>query len=271
MATGRIYTAQEAQEFEKADEQLRKNGLDSWTQEGSQRNADLIDQFFQANTTLPVTLQNIYHAVETRKSEFVWISQAKATWYQTAQKNRELANQLAAFLATQGRPGQLANDGDALFENLILLFNEIHVHPQPIAHAEDRIAHRAGKQLHRVPQPRRTEPQSAAAKADDGTPFVTDGLTKQKDGSLGKSPADYAREARERSEKNNPSPSQAPALDESERTWKAMAEGLLNDGTHSQQARVRAVFDREAGNGWRRIYEACKKEANLYRNSRSIR
>jgi hypothetical protein len=272
--TERIYTAEEGLQFEKAEAELGKNGFDKWTQEGSQRNADLIDQFFQANPTLPVTLQNIYRAVEARKTEFVWLSQARVNWYETAKKNPQLANQLAADLATQGgKPGKLVNDGDQLFENLVLLFNELHSHPQPMAHAIDRISHRPGQQLHYVPQPRRSEPVSRAAKEDNGEPFVTSGLSKQKDGSLGKSPADYAREARERSEKNNPSPSQTPALDASEQTWKYMAEQLLLDGTHSQQSRVRAVYDREQGNGggWRRVYEACKREANLYRNSRSIR
>jgi hypothetical protein len=63
---------------------------------------------------------------------------------------------------------------------------------------------------------------------------------------------------------------QTSALDATEATWKRMADDLLQDGTHSQQARVRAVYDAEQGNGWRRVYEACKKEASLYRN-RSIR
>src|SRR5258708_39994285 len=99
MTERRNYTAQEAEQFTKADEQLRKNGLDSWTAEGTQANADLIDQFFQANPTVPVTVANIYKAVEQRKSEFVWLSAAAAEWYQTAQQNPYLANQLAAYLA----------------------------------------------------------------------------------------------------------------------------------------------------------------------------
>src|SRR5712691_6123045 len=102
MTERRNYTAQEAEQFTKADEQLRKNGLDSWTTEGTQTNADLIDQFFQANPTVPVTVTNIYRAVEERKSEFVWLSSAAAEWYQTAQNNSELANQLAAHLAGKG-------------------------------------------------------------------------------------------------------------------------------------------------------------------------
>jgi len=82
---------------------------------------------------------------------------------------------------------------------------------------------------------------------------------------------DYAeekadREAAERAK----SQSQTTQLSETDQAWRRMATELLGDGTHGQQARVRAVYDAEQGNGWRRVYEACKKEASLYR-SRSIR
>ncbi len=229
----RELTVQDGQQIDAAVKQLRENGFDSWTQQGINHNADLLFEYFQANPAVPVTVANIFKAVEARKQDFKWLSQAQHEWYQAAQQNPELGNQLAAHLATHGgQAGRLANSGEELFENLSLLFEQIHsrretVSPQTVADAEDRIAHRPGRQLRRVPQPRRTEPVSAAAKADDGTPFVTSGLTKQKDGCLGKSPADYARERRE--------------------------------------AR-RAVYDRELGQGWRRVYEACKREVNIYRN-----
>jgi hypothetical protein len=270
----RKYTDADAKQFEEAEKQLAANRLDV-KGPGATRNLDLIDEFFQTNRSIPVTLQNIYRAVEERKSEFAWLSPAEAEWYQNAQQSRELANQLAAHLATQGQVGRLVNGGDQLFENLTLLFTEIHsrresVSSQTIAAAEDRIAHRPGHRLHRVPQPRRTEPASAAAKADDGRPFVTSGLTRQRDGSLGKSPADYAREAREAAAKNNPSQAESSKLDASEQAWKSLADNLLQDGTHSQQERVRAVYDREQGSGWRKVYEACQREINLTKN-RSVR
>jgi hypothetical protein len=271
----RQYTDADAKQFDEAEKQLAANRLDV-KGPGATRNIDLIDDFFQKNRGIPVTLQNIYKAVEQRKNEFVWLSPAEAEWYQTAQQNPELANQLAAHLTTQGQVGRLVNDGDQLFENLTLLFKEIHsrresASPYTIAGAEDRIAHRPGRQLHRVPQPRRTEPVSRAAKEDDGTPFVTSGLTKQRDGSLGKSPADYAREAREAAAKNNPSQAETSKLDASEQAWKNLADNLLRDGTHSQQERVRAVYDREQGSGWRKIYEACQREINLTKNRSFVR
>ena len=164
----RQYTAADAKQFDEAEKQLAANRL-AVKGPGATHNLDLIDEFFQTNRAVPVTLQNIYKAVEQRKNEFIWLSPAEAEWYRTALQNLELANQLAAYLSTQGQVGRLVNDGDQLFENLTLLFKEIHsrresVSSQTIAAAEDRIAHRPERQLHRVPQPRRTEPQSAAAK-----------------------------------------------------------------------------------------------------------
>ena len=267
----RQYTLEDAKQFDEAEKQLAANRLDV-KGPGATRNQDLIDEFFQTNRGIPVTVQNIYKAVEQRKNEFGWLSAAEAEWYQTAQQNLELANQLAAHLATQGhRPGQLVNDGEPLFENLLLLFKEIHsrresVSSQTIAAAEDRILHRPGRQLHRVPQPRRTEPVSAAAKADDGAPFLGRDLVKHADGSYrSKTPAEQRRdmEAAERAKSV-----EAPILDASEQAWKNMADNLLRDGTHSQQARIRAVYDRELyqGSGFRKIYEACKREVNLSKN-----
>jgi hypothetical protein len=271
----RELTAQDAQQIDAAVKQLRENGFDVWTQKGTQHNADLLDEYFQTNR-VPITVQAVFKAVETRKADYKWLSAAENAWYKTAQQNPELGNQLAAHLATQGgRPDRLVNDGDELFENLLLLFEQIHsrretVSPQTIAGAEDRIAHRPGRQLHRVPRPRRTEPISPAAKAHDGTPFLGRDLVQQSDGSYrSKTPAEQRREA-EAADRANSSQAQTPALDATEQAWKSMADNLLRDGTHSQQQRVRAVYDREQGNGWRHIYEACKREVNIYKN-RGIR
>jgi hypothetical protein len=271
----RQYTDADAKQFDEAEKQLAANRLDV-RGPGATRNVDLIDDFFQKNRGIPVTVQNIYKAVEQRKNEFVWLSPAEAEWYQTSQQNQELANQLAGHLATQGQIGRLVNDGDQLFENLTLLFKEIHsrresASPYTIAGAEDRIAHRSGRQLHRVPKPRRTEPVSRAAKADDGSPFLGE-LVRLADGTFrSKTPAEQRRdmEAAERAK----SQAQTPHLDASEQAWKSMADGLLRDGTHSQQARVRAVYDQELfrGSGWRQIYEACKREVNLSKNRSFVR
>jgi len=277
MTETRQLTAQDVAQIDAAATQLRKNGFDVWTQEGINRNADLFNEYFQANPGLPITVANVFKAVEARKQEFKWLPQAQADWYETSKQNPDLANQLAAHLATHGQVGRLVNSGDELFANLTLLFTELHsrretVSPQTLANAEDRISHRPGKQLIRVAQPRRTEPVSRAAKDSPGTDSTNwlGDMVKTPDGSYRSKTVHEQRNDREAAEAANAQP-QTSTLDQSEASWKAMADTLLQDGTHSQQARVRAVYDREQGNGWRRIYEMCKKEAGLYRNARSIR
>src|SRR6266481_4044768 len=141
----REFTQSEAQQIYEAEKGLRESGLD--VDHGhAEHNASLILQHFQQNPALPVTVQSIYTFVEKNKSQFVWLTPAQREWYKIAQQNPELGNQLAAHLATQGaRPGQLENSGDLLFENLVLLFNEINsrresASPQTIAAASNRIA-----------------------------------------------------------------------------------------------------------------------------------
>ena len=265
----RQYTAQDADAFTKAEEQLSKNGLDKWTQEGMQRNADLIDQFFQANPTLPVTLQNIYRAVETRKSEFAWLSQAQINWYETAQNTPELANQLASFLAGQKR---LVSNGDQLFENLVLLFNEINAHPQPIAHAEDRIAHRPGKKLHYVQAPRKEMGTiTEAARNDDHSPFLGSDLVKNADGSYRtKSPAEQRRDM-EAAENLKSQAQTTTSLSASDQQWNSMALDALNDGrNHAERDQLKRVYDQRVGVGAspREIYEAVNQTRNALKRQR---
>src|SRR6266568_7718644 len=139
----REYTQADGEHFPEAEKALADNHLDVYGP-GASHNGALIDQFFQTHRNIPVTVQNIYRAVEERKSEFIWLSQAQADWYRAAQQNPELANALVQFLATQGQPTRLVKDGDAAFENLVLLFTELQsrresASTQTIANAENRI------------------------------------------------------------------------------------------------------------------------------------
>jgi hypothetical protein len=264
----REYTAQDAAVFTEAEEQLSKNGFDKWTQQGSQRNADLLDEFFQKNSGVPITIQNVYRAIEARKSEFTWLSQAQAAWYETAKKNPELANQLATFLATQGHPEQLVNEGDALFENLVLLFNEINTHPQPMAHAIDRINHRPGKTLRYVPKPRRTEPVSPAAKADDGQGFLRPSeMVKNVDGSWRSKTAAEQRadmEAAARAKQPDLAAAQLAAVREA----KDKAESLQGS-THAETDQLRKIFVTSGTEiDWQATYQsrlAMQKQFNKHR------
>jgi hypothetical protein len=158
---------------------------------------------------------------------------------------------------------------DETYENLTLLLITLRgyeITTPRIHDAENRIANRPGRHLHYVAHPRREMGTiTEAARNDDGRPFLGD-LVKNADGSYRSKTVTEQRRDREAAERANSAQAQTSTLDATESAWKAMADGLLQDGTHSQRERVRAVYDREQGNGWRRIYEACKREVNAYKN-----
>jgi hypothetical protein len=117
----RNYTVQDAQEFQKASEQLRENGFDDWSEEGIKRNADLMDEYFQQNRTIPVTVANIYKAVEARKQDFAWLSLPEAKYYKTASENPAAAT-FKSWFANQKT---LISTGDQGFQNAVNILEEI--------------------------------------------------------------------------------------------------------------------------------------------------
>jgi hypothetical protein len=274
----RVYSEADGEQFSQAEKALGENRLDV-SGPGAHHNVALIDQFFQSHPNIPVSVANIYRAVEERKNEFVWLSQAQADWYRTSQQNPELANALLAYLSTQGQPTRLVKDGDAAFENLVLLFNELQGRRETasavtIQNAENRIANRPGKQLTRVEKPRRTEPISPAAKNDDGVPFLGNDLVKCADGSYrSKTYAEQKRDAEAQeaaaaaakaATKTGPSPEDA--------AWKRMADECLRYGTHANQYAIKQAFDQAVASGasWRRVFEACNRLVNEYKRRAAI-
>jgi len=227
-----------------AEAQLRTRGL----AEGEERVVEIIDSYFQTYRSAPVTTDTIVKLIEATPG-LRWLSQAELEYKRVAAVNPQAAQELVAWLNTHGgKPGTLVNSGDAAYENLSLLLGVLRgyeISPQRISDAMDRISHRAGRQLHVVPQPRRTEPVSRHAKEDDGTSFVSHGLTLQRDGSLGKSPADYSREARARSERDAAeAASQRSSTSAQSRTAaeaKSKAEGLRGN-THSEDSQLQKLF-----------------------------
>jgi hypothetical protein len=237
----RIYTVQDAGEFEKASEQLRQNGFDDWTTEGIKRNADLMDEYFQQNRAIPVTVANIYKAVEARKQNFAWVSLAQAKYNLVAVQETDRANALANWLATQGKPGQLISTGDQAFENLTLLLTVLRgyeISPARIRDAEDRIAHQPGKKLHYVQAPRRTEPISPAAKADDGTPFLGDTAERLNEPAWVKRSRERAeREAKEAANQPSSTSLREVAIREARRKAEE-----LRGATHSESNQLQKIF-----------------------------
>jgi hypothetical protein len=261
----RVYTEADGEQFSQAEKALAEVNFDVQ----SQHNVALIDEFFQRNRHILVSTETIYRAIRERQSEFTYLTPAQ----QASRQNPDLAIALQTYLASQGRPGQLVNDD----ENFLLLFTELQsrresASTQTIANAENRIANRPGKQLHRVPKPRRTEPISRAAKEDDGTnPFSTAGLVKQADGSYrSKTFAEQKRDA-EAAEAaaaaKAATKSTGPSAEDA--AWKRMANECLRYGTHGQQAAIKQVFDQavESGAEWRRVFEACNELVKTYKRA----
>jgi len=265
----REFTESEAKQIYEAEKGLRESGLDV-DHEHAEPNANLILQHFQQNPQLPVTVASIYAFVEKNKSQFVWLSQAQREWYKIAQQNPELGNQLAAHLSTRGgRPGQLVNDGDSLFENLTLLFAEINsrresASPQTIAAADNRIQNRPGRKLHYVEAPRRTEPISRAAREDksDSTNWLGD-MTQNADGSWRSRTVSEQRQEQEARDAANATPTTRHEPD----AWETLCDGLRNYGSlHSQKAAMQETYDLGVQNGksWREIYTEMNRLKNQY-------
>jgi hypothetical protein len=267
----RVFTEKEISEIQTAEAGLRDSGLDV-DHEYANHNATIIMNYIEKNPRVPVTVQSIYAVVESQKTSFVWRTPAQRQFDKTARENPQAAQQVTDWLAQHGgRPGGLIHTGDQGFQNSWNILEEIRgreINDKTIREAIGRIeapvskfATRKRPSLHRVPTPRPVDPRQH----QDDEPFLGRDLVKQPDGSYRSKTVAEQRREMEAAERAKSLP-QTPALDASEQAWKSMADGLLNDGPHSQQARVQAVYDREQtkGSSWRRIYEACKCEANVY-------
>jgi hypothetical protein len=256
----RQYTVADGKQFEEAETRLAANRLDV----KATRNIDLLDEFFNNHRELPVTLQNIYRAVEERKSEFIWLSPAQFEYNKVANQEPDRANQLAAWLATQGsRPGQLVSSGDLAFENLTLLLPVLRgyeVSPSRIRDAEDRISHRPGKQLHRVAEPRRTEARSRAAKADadysPGKVFSSD-MIRNADGSL-RSKTFHEQKADREAKEAAEAASRTPDASRIASAARTQADSLKGNN-HSEDLQISRVFVYIPGTSevaWPETYQA---------------
>jgi len=243
-------------------------------------NANLVRDYFTKTWNEVITEETLTRALPALRPHLKFKSAARAEFEKIASAEPDRASQLDVWLqAHGGKAGQLVYSlySDDTYENLSLLLGTLQgyeISTPRIQDAINRIQNRPGRKLHYVEAPRRTEPvtQAAVENPSNSTNWLGD-MVKAPDGSSrSKNPHEQRRdrEAAEQAKLN--SQSQTSPLDPSEASWQRMATELLADGTHSQQARVREVYDREQqGNSWRHVYEMCKKEASLYRNARSIR
>src|SRR5712692_8034742 len=268
----RQFTTQDGQQLTQALKLLGEKGFDIFSP-NSQRNSDLLLDYYVAHPEIPVTVATIFKTVEERKSDFEWLTDAQRKWYQAAQANEQLANDLANYVgSTSGRSGQLVKEGDQLFENLLLLFNEINsrnesLTSQSLANAENRIQNRPGPKLKYVAAERRTTPISPAAKEmSDYDPkqqvsALFGDMVKNADGSWRSKTFAEQRADREAKEKAA-QPSERERLSAEEARWKSMAESALSFGTHGQQEAIRQVFNQTSGS-WRQRFEAVNRVVNM--------
>jgi hypothetical protein len=238
-------------------------------------NANLVRDYFTKTWHEIITPETLEKALSHLRPHLKFKSKAQLEFEKLASQEPDRASQLDSWLHAQGKPGQLVNSPytNETYENLTLLLITLRgyeVTPPRIRDAENRIQSKPGRKLHYVPTPRREMGTiTEAARNDDGSPFLGRDLVKNPDGSYRSKNVAEQRRDREAAESAKSSQTPTQALDASDQTWKSMADSLLRDGTHSQQARVKAIYDSEEAqsSSWRHIYEACKKEANL----RSIR
>src|SRR6266853_3430246 len=268
----REFTQSEAQQIYEAEKGLRKTGLDV-DHEHATHNASLILDYFGKNP-IPVTVASIYAFVEKNKDQFIWRTPAQREYDKFAAANPVAAQQLVAWLDTQGKSGQLANSGDDAYANLTLLLAEIsgrreNVSSKGIQDAINRIQNRPGRKLHYVEAPRRTEPQSRAARVDDSTSanWLGRDMVKDTAGWRSKTPAEQRadREAAENAKQTQT----ATALSASDQQWRSMALDACNYGTHSQQAQIRQVFNQyQNTSSWREVYDRVNQTRNTLKRQR---
>jgi hypothetical protein len=110
------------------------------------------------------------------------------------------------------------------------------------------------------------------SQTDDGKSFITDGLRKLSDGSLGKSPLDYKREERLAQQAANSQSTQQEQLTKSDATWRNMAQEACRYGSHSQQAQIERVYNDSVAQSqpWRTVYENCSKLVNSFKRNEQI-
>lgn len=255
--------------------------------EDSVANANLVWKYFTETWPNDITEENLLAAFPQLQPHLkFYSSREQAEYTQIANENQQNAQTLVAWLNTQGKPGQLVNEGPEAYANLSRLLREINgrremVSSQTIAAAQDRIQHQPGKgRLHFLPQPRRTEPISPAARVDalenpdrkPGQLFSSGDLVQNSDGSWrSKTPQEQARD-REAAEKAN-QPTVREKLSAEEQQWRKMAEELCGYGSHGNQAAIKQTFDQAVASGadWRRVYEACNRVVAMFKRGAAVR
>jgi hypothetical protein len=206
-------------------------------------NADFILHYFLEVWKQDMSEANFALAFSQLKPHLKFYSSPQhAEYTHIANENIQAAQQLVAWLNTQGKAGQLANSGDDAYENLTLLLTELRdrredVSSKTIRDAEDRIAHRTGRKLNYVQAPRREMGTiTEAARNDDGVPFL--GRNPNEPAWVKRSRERAEREAAEQAERAKQSGTVSSVA---AREAKEKAESLQG-GTHAETDQLRKIF-----------------------------
>src|SRR5258708_24095124 len=105
-----------------------------------------------------ITPATLAVAVKELKDRLTFLTPAEAEYNRAAAQNPQSAQELVAWLNTQGKPEQLANSGSDAYENLTLLLTEISsrrevVSSNTMGHAINPIHNHPARNLHHIDTP----------------------------------------------------------------------------------------------------------------------
>jgi hypothetical protein len=233
------------------------------------QNGELIGTYVAITWGVDFTPETLAVALDKLRDRIVFYSPAQAEYLKVANLEPDRANQLAAWLATQGsRPGQLVSTGDETFDNLRLLLLTLRgydISPARIRDAENRIANRPGKKLQYVPEPRREGPRSEAAKADDGVQFLGKNLNEPE--WVRRSRERSEREAKEAASQQSAASAQSAAVREAQRKSEE-----LRGNTHAESEQLSRVFVTAGTNiDWPATYQARLALQKNFQKAQEVR
>ncbi len=141
-------------------------------------NANFVREYFLNTWKETITQETLEKAFSQLRPHLKFKSKARLEYEKVASVNLQAAQQLVAWLDTQGKQEQLVNTlgDDQTYENLTLLLTTLRgyeISAPRIRDAENRIQAKSARKLHYVPTPRRPLGTiTEAARKDDGTPFL---------------------------------------------------------------------------------------------------
>lgn len=245
-------------------------------------NGNVVKRYFTETWPMDLTSENLELAFPQLQSFLMFKSVGYLEVERLARTYFDSQN-LADWFDNQNL---LTKEGDEGFRNLAELIQELAAVGQPateanITRAIQSIEYATNGGSLGKHSTRRRHPLIYASKksqrkdsfhlqTDDGTnPFTVRGLTKQRDGSYGKSPADYAREARAAAQEPQQTPEEK--LSAVDRDWKRLAEEARESGrSWREKDDLRKLFDDLVSQGleWRRVCEGVDKLRNQFRRIR---